>query len=389
MVDKNRNGIDDRLEGSRSTATKPKPKPEGISAFFNDVLQGPVRGISNFAGTLGAWLASRPAPARGTNAGDQMFGVPGAGAGRGRSAWRGGGGGTFGPPPPEPEPTVSPSLLDFLSQATGIVDQLGIGGAGGGFGGVDYSGAMANARSERDRNAQMLGQVYNQLRAGLAEDRAGYAENYGGAIDRSQEIAQNAQNVTRDAFNAAATSRDEAAARLGLENALASQKLDRPTLEAQAADAIADSAARAQNAQTMYNTHQANATTHSQNVQDASRYSEANAIAGLDQSLTDRLTELAQLQAEANAQAAMRNAGGQSDRASAILSLGQSLYGDAMSQSQQDFENQLAAAELAASQRQAPSYTLERLLQGQQQSGLNNRDYVDFMKLLATLNRSS
>jgi hypothetical protein len=387
MVDKNRNGIDDSKEGfavvgfggkpkaQPASPTRPAAPSTGAAKAWQDFLQGPVRGVSNFAGDLGLWLTSQPI-VKGNSAGDQMFGVPErrAAAGAGRNMARVS---TKTPVAPSVDPVTNPSLLDFLSQAEGLVDQLGIGGGGGG---PDYSGAMSSARQEAANNRQHLAGIYGQLRSGLENDRAGIAQNYGGAIDRSQEIAQEAQSTTRAAYDAAQARQDQAANALGMQAAAASQQLDRPTTQQQAADAIADSAARAQNAQTQYNTNQTSATTHSQNVQDASRYSEARAQGALDQSLSDRIAELSQLQAQSQAS-------GQGQRGSAILSLAQSLYGDAQGQSQQNFENRLAYDEMLAGAQQAPpSYTLAQLMQGQADSGLNTQDYLSFMKLLNSLN---
>lgn len=391
MADKNRNGIDDKYEtsyGRRSPGDKTSPsvagkeRPAGIAGAWQDFLQGPVRGVSNFIGDLGLDLASKPR-VKGQSAGDQMFGVPSrrpAPGGRMRA-----GGGSFGPPPvtdPNAGATQQRSLLDFLSEAEGLVDKLGI-GQGGGGGGVDYSGAMADARSQAAANRGHISGIYNQLRQGLESDRAGIASNYGGAIDRSQEIAQEAQATTRAAYDAAQARQDQAVQALGMQSAAAAQQLDRPTTQQLAADAIGDSAARAQNAQTQYNSQQANATSHSQRVQDASRFSESRAQAELDQSLTDRLNELAELQAQAQMQASA--SGG--ERGSSILSLAQSLYGDAQTQSQQDYENELAVAKLMQQGQSAPpGYTLEQLMKGQEKSGLNTQDYLSFMKLLSSLN---
>lgn len=389
MADKNRNGIDDRYEvsyGRRSPGDRTSPsvatqsRPDGIGGAWQDFLQGPVRGLSNFIGDLGLDLMSRPR-VKGQSAGDQMFGVPARRPSPG-SRTRPAGGGSFEPPAPLPgagAPTTPPlSLLDFLSQASGIVDQLGIGQGGGG---PDYSGAIDSARSQALANRQHIANLYGQLRQGLEQDRGSIAQNYGGAIDRSQDIAEQAQSVTRDAYNAAQARQDQAVQALGMQQAAASQELDRPTTQQQAADAVADSAARAQNAQTMYNSQQANATTHSQNVQNASRFSETRAQGALDASLADRIAELEQMQAQAASQ-------GGGERQSAILSLAQQLYGDAQNGSQQDFENQLALAKALGQQEQpdAPGVTLEQLMRGQQESGLNTQDYMAFMKLLSQLN---
>lgn len=394
MADKNRNGIDDKYEtsyGRRSPGDRTSPssvaakdRPAGISGAWQDFLQGPVRGFSNFVGDLGLDLASKPR-VKGQSAGDQMFGVPS------RRSTAGGrmrvGGGSFGTPPavdPAAGAVQQRSLLDFLSEAGNIVDQLGIGGGGGG-GGVDYSGAISQANSTAAANRQHLSGIYNQLRQGLEQDRAGIATNYGGAIDRSQDIAENAQNVTRAGYDAAQARQDQAVEALGLQQAAASQQLDRPTTQQQAADAIGDSAALAQNAQTQYNSQQANATTHSQNVQDASRFSETRAQADLDADLAARLDELARMQAEAQ----MQQASGDGARGSSILSLAQALYGNQLDQSQQDFENQFAVQKLLGQQQQpaAQPLTLEQLLSGQEESGLNTQDYLSYMKLLGSLNR--
>lgn len=385
MADKNRNGIDDKYETSYgrrspgdttspSVAGQPK-KPGGLAGAWQDVLQGPVRGMANFAGSIGAFLGSKPQPIKGTNAGDQMFGVPVTTSTRATRS-RPGGGGSFGPAPDTlmRGATSSPtSLLDYLAQATALADQLGLGGGAGG-GGVDYSGAMSQARGERDRNSAYLSALYGQLRTGLQGDRAGIAQNYGGAIDRSQEIAQQAQDATRQAYDAAQAKQDQAVSALGMQQAAASQQLDRPTTQQQAADAIADSAARAQNAQTQYNSQQANATTHSQNVENASRFSEVNAQSALDASLSQRLSELAQLQAEQNAQRASQG----SERGQNILSLASQLYSDEQNRSQNDFENQLTMSELLNSQNQAPgpSISIEDLLGLRETTGLSIDDLL-------------
>jgi len=382
MADKNKNDIPDDREGfavqgfngpvKPPAAKPPAGRPTGIAGAWQDFLQGPVRAGANFAGDLGLWLSSKPIKP-GQSAGDQMFGVPEPVRGGGKVAVRTP---NVKPPVTDGGQTASPSLLDFLSQATGLYDQLGLGGGGG----ADYSGAMENARNTAAQNRQHLAGIYNQLRQGLEQDRAGIAENYGGAIDRSQDIAQEAQGVTRAAYDAAQARQDQAVQALGMQQAAASQQLDRPTTQQMAADAIGDSAARAQNAQTQYNSQQANATQHSQNVQDASRFSETRAQGELDASLSDRLAELAQLQAQQSQQ----NAG---QRGSGILSLAQQLYGDSQNTSQQDFENQLAVLKATGGgQPTPPQYTLAQLMQGQSDSGLNTQDYLSFMKLLSSMN---
>ena len=113
----------------------------------------------------------------GTGFGDQLFGVPRgyyedrnrayAAANRSSPDWIGKIGGAIGNfVAHQPvEETKRASLLDYLSQAGGIVDQLGIGQGSG----VDYSGAMSQAQANRDRNSAYLTAVYNQLRTGLGD----------------------------------------------------------------------------------------------------------------------------------------------------------------------------------------------------------------------------
>ena len=405
MADKNKNGIDDKYEtykpgqkikapaGLPNTRAREIPETNWLSAM----LTRPVRQGLNFIGDGALAFSGQggrsDADRFGTGLGDTIFGVtPGYYDERNRAVQAAAQAKNkkaptqlTGLPASNGSPVAQQkSLLDFLSEAGNIVDQLGIGGgAGGGVGGPDYSGAMQSARDEAARNRQHLAGIYSQLRQGLEQDRTGIAQNYGGAIDRSQQIAQTAQDVTRSAYDAAQARQDQAVNALGMQAAAASQQLDRPTTQQQAADAIGDSAALAQNAQTQYNSQQANATTHSQNVQNASRFSEARAQGELDQSLTDRLAELAQLQAQSQAQAAVGDGGA---RGSSILSLAQQLYGDQQDQGQQDYENELAMAKLMGQQQQSPQVTLAQLLQGQQKSGLNTQDYLSFMKLLNSIN---
>lgn len=409
MADRNKNGIDDKYEkfkpgqkvsspaGIPGTRAKEVPEQNWLSAM----LTRPVRQGLNFIGDTALAFSGQGGRSTtdrfGTGLGDTIFGVtPGYYDERNRAVQSAAKNKKPATPQLTGMPAMSgapvakqPSLLDFLSQAGGIVDQLGIGGGGvgGGGGGIDYSGAIANANETAVRNRGHISGIYNQLRQGLEQDRSGISSNYGGAIDRSQQIAQEAQDSTRAAYDAAQARQDQAAQALGMQAAAASQQLDRPTTQQQAADAISDSAARAQNAQTQYNSQQANALTHNTNVQGASRFGEARAQADLDASLSDRLAELTQLQAEANAQAAASYGGGGGERGSAILSLAQSLYGDSLSQGQQDFENELALAKVVGQQQsQAPGFTLEQLLKGQADSGLNTQDYLSFMKLLNSLN---
>ncbi len=390
MVDKNKNGIDDYYEvsygrrtpgdtTSKSVVGAPK-RPEGIAGAWQDFLQGPVRGFANFAGDLGNFFASKPVTP-GQSAGDQMFGVPNRSRTAAPRRGTGQGGGSFGPPVPPPGPETSPAqrkgLLEFLSEAGPIVDQLGIGG-----GGPDYSGAMQNARDTQQRNSAYLTAIYNQLRGGMQEDRGKITENTQGSIDRSQQIAREAQQGTQQAYDSAAAAQAQEANALGMQSAQASINTERPGLQAQAAQAIEDSNARAQNAQTLYNTQGDNALRHNQNVQDASRFSETRSQADLNASLADRLAELSTLQAQANAE-------GQSRRASAIQSLGQYLYENQNSMDQQDFENQLRVlgiqqeADIARQKAQGQQgYTLADLMRSQAESGLNQQDFINYMKLV-------
>lgn len=391
MADRNRNGIDDDLE-KRPVSTAPQ-QASGLAGLGQGILQGPVRGLVNFGGDIGRFLTSKPPTAPGGGLGDIVFGMPTRNtvSNPGARARLGGGAGVRAPQAAEPEPMQQPSLLDFLAQAEGLVDQLGIGGGGGG--GVDYGGAMDQARSTHGENRAYLQAIYNQLRGGMTEDRGKITENTQGSIDRSQQIAQEAQQATQQAYDSAADAQAQEANALGMSAAQASINTERPGLRAQAADAISDSNARAQNAQTLYNTQGDNALRHNQNVQDASRFSEVRAQSALDASLAERLSELSQLQAQASAQAAAQGAG---QRGSAIQGLAQYLYEDSRNTSQQDFENQLRVsgmqsdADLAREKLQAqqsrPSFNLAQLMQGQAQSGLDQKSYLDYMKLLASLN---
>lgn len=400
MADRNNNGIDDDLEVSApnarnrtgGSAGKPavgqwsRQRPDGIAGSLQDFLQGPVRGVGNFVGDLGLFLASKPV-VPGNSLGDRMFGIPTAPPSRPDARSREGGGSgvrTAAVGSPISQEAPKRSLLDFLSQASGLVDQLGIGG-----GGPDYGGAMEQARSTRDENRAYLQAIYNQLRGGMQEDRGKIVENTQGSIDRSQEIAKEAQANTQQAYDSAAAAQAQEANTLGMASAQASINTERPGLKAQAADAIADSNSRAQNAQTLYNTQGDNALRHNQNVQDASRFSEVRSQAELDASLAARLSELSQLQAQASAQ-------GSAQRGSAIQNLAQYLYEDQNSTSQQDFENQLRvlgiqqdsdlAREKLAMQNSAPQFDLASLMRGQQESGLDQKSFIDYMKLLNSLN---
>lgn len=386
MADRNRNGIDDDLEvsyGRRSPGDKTsrsvagQQNPGGIASAWQDFLQGPVRGVANFAGDLGLFLSGRN-PTPGNSAGDQMFGMPVQRQSSPGSRSRPGGG-AFGPGG-DMELTGGDkalSFLDYLSQAGGIIDKLGIGQ------GVDYSPARADAQNTRDRNSAYLTAVYNQLRQGMDEDRGDIAENFGGAIDRSQQITQNANQATQGAYDAAQAKAGSDAQALGMGAAAASINRERPGLAEQAADAIADQAAGGARAQTQYNSQQANSLEHNSNVRDASRFAETRSQADLNASLASRLAELATLQSQADAQAAQTRQGG-------ITSLGQYLYENAQSQSQQDYDNMLAALEQNAAMQgnqAGPGYTLEQLMEQQQNSGLNTQDFNTFMKLLSSLNK--
>lgn len=407
MADKNKNGIDDKYEKFKAGQTI--KSPAGIPGtrareipetnWLGAMLTRPVRQGLNFIGDSALAFSGQGgrsnADRAGTGLGDTIFGVtPGYYDERNRAVQAAAK--KSGAPKPTGMPALSggakevsqPSLLDFLSQAGSIVDQLGIGdGGGGGGGGIDYSGAIANANANAATNRGHIAGIYDQLRQGLAQDRTGIAENFGGAIDRSQQIAQEAQTATRGAYDAAQAQQDQAVQALGMQQAAASQQLDRPTTQQMAADAIGDSAARAQNAQTQYNSQQANATQHNQNVESASRFGETRAQGELDASLSERLAELAQLQAEADYASRASAPIDSGARGSSILSLAQSLYGDSQNQSQQNYENELAMAKLMGSQQAAaPGYTLEQLMRGQADSGLNQQDYLSYMKLLNSLN---
>lgn len=386
MADRNNNGIDDKYEttyGRRrpgdttSPSTAGRTQKHGVAKVWEDFLQGPVRGVTNWMGDTTLDLLSLPRK-EGRSAGDVLLGMP---MRRSTGTRNRPGGGSFGDPSLDGAvESQTLSLLDFLGQAESLADRLGLGQGGGG---VDYSDAIANANRNAEINRAHLSGIYNQLRQGLEQDRAGIAENYGGAIDRSAEITERAQQGVQGAANALSAKRANEAAALGLNTAAAAQNATKQQPEDIALKAVADAAGRGENEQRMFNAQQANATTHSNNVQDASRFSEARAQGALDASLADRLAELAQLQAQANAE----NARAQSGRGESILGLAQWLYGDANDRSQLDYENTLKAAEVAGANAQTtPQFTLEQLMQGQIDSGLNTQDYLSFMKLLAQLN---
>jgi hypothetical protein len=398
MADKNRNGIPDQYEssygrtspGKKSDLKNVNEKAPGIAGAWQDFLQGPLRGGANLMGSSAAFLGSQPNPAKGDNIGDQLFGVPSVKrpvGTRGRA-----GGGEFGTPGgADPAMSEQSSFLDFLAQAEGLIDQYGIGGGGGpGVQAVDYSPAINQANQSRDRNSAYLDAIYNQLRGEMTKDRGNVEQNFGNAIDRSQEITKEAQTATQSAYGAAQQQASQEAQALGMQSAAASINTERPGLMAQAADAVADQASTGQNAQIDYNNQQANALEHNSNVQNASQFAQVRSQGDLNASLAERLAELQVMQSEANAQASnanAANAGNSGARGEGILSLAQSLYGDQQNQSQQDFENQIAAikAQGGAGQ-QAPQFNLQQLMQGQQESGLQQGDYIQMMKLLAQLN---
>jgi hypothetical protein len=221
----------------------------------------------------------------------------------------------------------------------------------------------------------------------MTKDRGNIEQNFGNAIDRSQDITKQAQTATESAYGAAQAQASQEAQALGMQAAAASINTERPSLTAQAADAIADQASTGQNAQIDYNNQQANALEHNTNVQGASQFAQTRSQGDLNASLAQRLAELQVMQSEANSQAANQNAAAGAGRGDGILSLAQSLYGDQQNQSQQDIENQIAVAKAAGANRADPAqFTLQQLMQGQQKSGLPQGDYIQMMKLLASLN---
>jgi hypothetical protein len=393
MADKNRNGIPDQYEssygrtspGKKSDLKNVNEKAPGIAGAWQDFLQGPLRGGANLMGSSAAFLGSQPNPAKGDNIGDQLFGVPSVKRPVGTRSRAGGG--SFGTPGgADPAMSEQTSLLDWLAQAGSIYDQLNP--AGPGAQATDYSPAINQANQSRDRNSAYLDAIYNQLRGEMTKDRGNIEQNFGGAIDRSQEITKEAQTATQSAYGAAQAQASQEAQALGMQAAAASINTERPSLTAQAADAIADQASTGQNAQIDYNNQQANALEHNSNVQNASQFAQVRSQGDLNASLAERLAELQVMQSEANSQAANQNAAAGAGRGDAILSLAQSLYGDQQNQDQQEFDNKYAMEKLlrGGAAQQAPQYTLQQLMQGQQESGLQQGDYIQMMKLLLSAN---
>jgi len=362
MVDKNHNGIDDRIDpaykpgtpkftgGATPTAqwlAPPTEKPYGSAAFLNELGnfdRDANRNWRNFLDSTRNWFEGGKDIPQGEGWGDHTVpknGVYGPGprdsgldAGlNARSAAGGVGVGTNNPPGAAGEEDPF-TFLDALAQGAGIFDQFG-GSA------VDYSPAVNEANSTRDRNSAYLGAVYNQLRGELDSDRPKIQENFGGAIDRNQQITKTAQDATRSAYDAAQARSDQETNALGMQTAAASIGQERPGLQAQAADAIGDQATYGQNAQQMYNGKETSALTHNTNIRGASNFAETRSQADLNSSLANRLAELSVQQSQANSDF-------QNKRSSGIQSLGQYLYEDAKGQSQQDFENMLAVAQQKA-----------------------------------------
>jgi hypothetical protein len=418
MVDKNHNGIDDvyekykpnqKLANGRSSRAGVNPFFSWLEDDLGFALPGMARqglnAVSSGVGGVNQFFGGKPQETVGTGLGDRLFGVRSNyydDANRGVMAaaqsgepwvkgslraptsdwwnYRNTANGTErNPNAPAVEDPNAPkplSFLDALAQASGIVDGMGLGQA------VDYSPAVNEANSTRDKNSAYLGAIYNQLRGEIDKDRPVIQQNFGDAISTNQDITRTAQDATQEAYGAAQRQASQEGQALGMQTAQASINTERPGLLQQAANAVEDQADRGQNAQTMYNTNQANALEHNTNIRGASNFAETRSQAELNSSLAQRLAELSVAQSEANSAA-------QNERGSAITSLGQYLYGDSQSQGQQEYENMLAAAEAQAKAgggQQAPAMTLAQLMQGQADSGLPQQDYLSFMKLLASLN---
>jgi hypothetical protein len=308
----------------------------------------------NTLGGLTDFFSGKAPAAAGQGLGDQFAAryrtdVPSAGGGshspdafnRAAAGMRANIDGSYVPPDaPAGIRAVPPHKLTFLealSQAESIADQLGIGQA------VDYSPAVNQANSSRDRNSAYLGAIYNQLRGELDKDRPVIQQNFGDAIQTNADITKRAQDSTSQAYGAAQEQATQEGQALGMQGAQASINTERPGLMQQAANAVESQADRGQSAQTMYNTKQSNALEHNTNIRGASNFAETRSQSDLNNSLAQRLAELSVQQSEANAQA-------QNERSSSISTLGQYLYGDAQSQSQQDYENTIAAMEAQAAQ---------------------------------------
>lgn len=257
MADKNRNGIDDRLEdrkpqfGSggavKSSAFKPgatysrTPYYTGILGEVGNFGLDTLRNLDNFwdSEVLGN---KRP---QGGGVGDFRWGSaprkPDMGFMDGllkstqdlaQGALRGGGQ-QGGIPLGD---TQLPSFMSFLEEAMGQspVDR------------VSFDPQRNNARQRGTEYDARLAAMYEQLQNSMRQDGATTQQNFQGAIDDTAQRSAAAQQQIQAASNAADDRNAQVLANLGIEQAQGNIVQEGRDLNTQTADAVADAAARGQ-----------------------------------------------------------------------------------------------------------------------------------------------
>jgi len=308
MVDKNRNGIDDKYEVGLqpiNTAADALAAYEKKNRLKKGTMVDPrAVGSGGYSGWDSATIAQRQMADRTPKVSDLL------------------GGGILnmaaqGPAPSPVGDTPLPSFMDFLKQVSSMSQ--------GGFGQVNYDPQRNDARRRAGEYDARLQAMYNQLTNSIRGDAAGIKQNYQGAIDDSASRTADTQQAIQGASNAADDRNLEVLRNLGIEEAQGNIIAGGRDLNSQTAGAVAEAAARGQISGDALSRNQQAALTHNTNLAGAS---------GLEGNLQrSRVqSELASLLAQYDMQEQEANRQAQQQSQSQNMGLANALYEDAWRQ---------------------------------------------------------
>lgn len=333
MADKNRNGVDDKIDAEREAAKKKyaglkpttgaygstDPNKPRVSNVMNPGAQGSTYAIHG-GGAVGPSLGALP-PGTYIQKDPQAAQLPSPQPFS--AAWRNaltGGPRQSAAPVEEKEKT----LADYLQQALGLLGGAGIGG------GVNYDPQRATARQQAGEADARLEAMYRQLRGSIDADAPVLQQGFQQAIDSTAQNAQNAQAQAQAASDNATARNDQVLANLGIQQAAGNQIQEGRDLGTQTAGNIAAMAAKGQAAGDRLVSNQATALAHNTNIGNA---------AGLEGNLQRAANQsrLASLLADIDMQEQQANQSAGANGFSQQLSLANSLLDfDRYNQERQD-----------------------------------------------------